>query len=174
MWRVGLVDEDTFNNCVNLESIDLSANYLDTIEAKTFRKNVKLIELDLSYNNIRFLAPTIFEKNTKLEKINLRHNKLYALMEYTFAFTKVKQLYLQDNQLTNFNLLSLLCNTLNLEIYGFNGNYIECDAVKYDLDTLSKYQIAVDHKTETAETSEMAYIEINGIKYYCIPDVCNT
>lgn len=167
------MEEDTLYNCVNLVSIDLSANRLITLEPKTFRKNVQLIEINLSYNSLIYLPPSIFEKNVNLETISLKHNNLYALTENTFAFTNVKVLFLQDNSLTTFNVKKLLCNAPHLELYGFIGNLFECEKVEHDLRILKEYRVQVQHRSDIAESGEMSKLVIEGKTYYCVPDMCS-
>lgn len=172
---VGIIEikEDALKNCIYLETIRLSGNRLETLEPRTFIKNRDVYEIDLAYNNLQYLPPSIFEFNSKLQIIVLKHNSLYALEEYSFAYTAVTTLYLQDNYLTTFDVNKLLCSAPNLELYGFNGNFISCSNLENIFKIMNQYQIKVSHKTELEETSEMAMVQIGNHNYFCVPDICS-
>lgn len=167
------IEEDALRNCIYLETIKLSGNKLETLKPQTFKKNIELYELDLSYNNLKFLPPNIFQFNKKLAIVSLKHNVLYALEEYSFAYTSITTLYLQDNFLTTWDVNKLLCNAPNLELYGFNGNFIPCSSLNNIFRLMNLYQIKVMHKTEVEWTSEMARVKMGINDYFCVPDMCN-
>lgn len=66
--------DDTFQNNILLESLDLSSNAISRISIMAFQWLERLRKLDLSLNMIRQIEPDTFSQNYQLISINLSRN----------------------------------------------------------------------------------------------------
>lgn len=100
---------DTFGNLKNLKILNLSSNNLvDFPEAITKLENLLL--LDLSFNQIKCIPEKITNLQN-LDELNLATNCLQGtLPEYFSKLSKMKVLYIQYNNLTNFDSAGLMEN----------------------------------------------------------------
>lgn len=68
------ITDDTFQNNILLEALDLSSNAISRISTLAFRWLSRLRTLNLSLNMIRQIDPDIFSDNPQLTAINLSRN----------------------------------------------------------------------------------------------------
>lgn len=66
--------DNTFQNNVLIENLDLSSNAISRISVKAFQWLKRLRNVDLSLNMIRHIEDETFERNTQLGSINLSRN----------------------------------------------------------------------------------------------------
>jgi len=119
-----VLENDSFSNLPNLESLDLSNNVLEVIGEDAFRGLSELKSLDLSYNSLRSLNPDIFNHIEGLESLLLEYNPINGLPDALFAgLTSLKTL-----DLTNLRLKTLhedIFNDLNIEDLRLVHNQLE-------------------------------------------------
>lgn len=75
--------DDTFQNNVLLESLDLSSNSISRISLSAFKWLNRLRILDLSLNMIRQIEPETFARNSHLLSINLSRNFIDRFRRFT-------------------------------------------------------------------------------------------
>lgn len=75
--------EDTFQNNILLESLDLSSNAISRISIMAFQWLDRLRILDLSLNMIRQIEPETFADNMQLVSINLSRNFIDRFRSFT-------------------------------------------------------------------------------------------
>ena len=72
------------NGLTLLEDLNLSNNFIKTIDDKDYANLPKLKHLDLSNNNIDSVAETAFQNSSQLQSINLSANNIKELKSDTF------------------------------------------------------------------------------------------
>lgn len=81
------IEADSFKDLINVESLWIRNNMLETLNDKLFVTMVELDLLDLVYNKIKILSPETFKiPGGKLELIDLQANvcinKIYGADKY--------------------------------------------------------------------------------------------
>ncbi|MEW8546867.1 MAG: leucine-rich repeat protein, partial [Candidatus Thiodiazotropha sp.] len=99
------IEVDFFNAAPHLETVKLSHNILGSIlshdtEGQIFKPLIAATALDLSDNNIAFLPDKVFAHLPSIEILNLSSNHLTDFKSSSDHLHNLKQLDLQDNQLT--------------------------------------------------------------------------
>jgi Leucine-rich repeat (LRR) protein len=70
------LNQQVFQACPNLRSIDLSWNKISKLSASIFAKNLKLLVVDLSHNLINGIAPCeLFQEPNELDSLYLTGNR---------------------------------------------------------------------------------------------------
>ncbi|XP_044761720.1 chondroadherin-like [Coccinella septempunctata] len=137
-----------FDSFPNLIKLDLSHNYLQTLEPKElFDKLEKLQDLDLSYNEIDVLPDGIFASLKNLRKIDLSYNPLYQILQDPTALTNKLQI--------NENL-----KYLGLDNVGITKIHAKCWNHFKALEHLSIADNPLDEVPQTSDTLE--YLDISG------------
>ena len=95
------VEAFAFQNCKNLEFLDLSYNRGSAIFAPdTFRGLHKLIQLKLGWSDLSLVLTDWFQDLTNLEALHLYYNKLAEIPDNAFkSLTKLKELNLKGNKI---------------------------------------------------------------------------
>ncbi|VUZ39536.1 unnamed protein product [Hymenolepis diminuta] len=106
-----------------LADLDLSRNQLVGIPEPVFDLRA-LRKLDLSHNEISELT-ALTDNWPSLEYLNLSHNLLCSLPAGLTRLTKLRKLYLNDNQLTFSGLPSGMAKLNDLEVLNISNNRLE-------------------------------------------------
>ena len=86
----------------NLISIDLSQNYIRTLESGVFGNNY-LNEVNMSGNLLKELEEETFVNLPILESLDLSHNNLIGIKNGAFdAIPRLKKLYMTHNRLSSY------------------------------------------------------------------------
>uniref|UniRef100_A0A146LFE4 Protein toll n=3 Tax=Lygus hesperus TaxID=30085 RepID=A0A146LFE4_LYGHE len=104
---------------VNLRTLDLSNNSIETLPAGVLSKLSRLQELHLQSNIINFIADHALDGLTSLTYLDLGHNKLVNLPPEIFSDTReLKELHLQNNSINVLapGLFNGLSNLLVLDL----------------------------------------------------------
>ena len=93
------VEAFAFQNCTNLEHLDLSDNKgLSIISPDAFRGLDNLVELNLGRNELSLVLADWFEDLGNLEGLNLNYNRLAEIPDRAFkSLTKLQWLILDQN-----------------------------------------------------------------------------
>nr|XP_014103590.1 toll-like receptor 13 [Bactrocera oleae]XP_036225856.1 toll-like receptor 13 [Bactrocera oleae] len=100
-----ILDQYTFANNTQLQTLDLAKNSLRNIQTNAFVKLTHLATLDLSYNEIALLDKNLFRSNDVLISVNLSHN----VME---KFTKLISNSLREINLSGCEIIIIDANAL--------------------------------------------------------------
>ena len=104
------LNEDTFENLTQLETLSLCVNQLTILPPKIFENLTQLKKLWLWGNKLTSLPPTLFKNLTQLEQLSLCVNQVTTLPPKIFEnLTQLKKLWLFGNQLTNLPLVNEKC-----------------------------------------------------------------
>jgi len=94
------VSVETFSNIRELEQLDLSYNYLRSVDINILKVLPKLFHLDLESNEINKIVPGVFGVNSPLEYLDLDNNKIEHLgINIFYGLVNLKYIYLQGNKL---------------------------------------------------------------------------
>ncbi|XP_058049115.1 toll-like receptor 2 [Ahaetulla prasina] len=111
-------------SAVNLRTLLLQSNLIQTIDENAFDFLGKLEHLDISWNNLTYLSPTWFRNLPSLQKLNLKGNSYSTLGKYPLfsGLQNLRYLYLGNDkfsslQTKDFEGISVL---EELEIEGQN------------------------------------------------------
>lgn len=119
------VEGSAFQNCTNLEKLNLGFNQLSSIPFDAFYGLHKLIQLNLEENNLKEINPKWFEHLENLQNFNLNNNYLEEIPNGVFnKLTKLKTLELNDNSLISIRWKMFEQNTF-LETISIYGNRIQ-------------------------------------------------
>jgi len=98
--NISSVTFETFANVSKLEQLDLSYNYLNTIDINILNALPKLSYLYLSHNQISEIIPGTLQKNSFLEFLDLAYNKIEHLRSDVFdGFFNLHYIKLESNKL---------------------------------------------------------------------------
>ncbi|XP_032080358.1 toll-like receptor 2 isoform X1 [Thamnophis elegans] len=88
---------------VNLRTLSLQSNLIQTIDEHAFDFLGKLEHLDLSWNNLTYLSPSWFRKLSSLQKLNLKGNSYPNLGKFPLfsGLQKLRYLYLGNDQFSS-------------------------------------------------------------------------
>ncbi|XP_068128978.1 toll-like receptor 13 [Hyperolius riggenbachi] len=99
---------NTFQNCSNLKSLDISYNQFMHVTGSTFQHLASLEHLSLASNKLTAL-PTNFSQMDSLERMNLSANQLTEIyLNDTSSFPNLTELYLSENKISHFQSSSHL------------------------------------------------------------------
>jgi Leucine-rich repeat (LRR) protein len=91
-----------------VESIDISANQLSTIDFNEFEMNSKLIFLNVGYNQITDIKPIRNSTTINITNLEIHDNNLTNISELC-KLTKLKVLVLSRNRRLDFNKVTFNC-----------------------------------------------------------------
>ena len=101
-----LLSEDTFSGLSNLQVLDLSYNEISKIEANTFAGLSQLQVLHLQHNKVHTVKPNSFLQQAQLQMLVLSYNKIEKMSEESLAgLSKLNSLSLDNNKLRDVALL---------------------------------------------------------------------
>ncbi len=103
----------------NVQKLNLSNNFLGSINSKTFQNLEKLEVLDLSYNHIRVLGDQSFQALPSLLNLNLTGNALESVHEFA-TLPNLKKLYLGENRISSLTSLPNIAKNLTTLDLEFN------------------------------------------------------
>lgn len=106
--NIQTIRDDAFKNLLALETLNLSSNAIQAMNARTFHfsESVKssLKVLDLSNNKISELSGNLFMYISELAELYLYNNRIKSLQDACFeSLGRLTHLYLQNNQITGLN-----------------------------------------------------------------------
>lgn len=119
---------NAFATIVNLQSLDLSFNFLEEFDYRIFENNIKLERLDLSGNNFMTLANRPFVKSNSLKNLIMKETKLLSIHQQ--LFTELPNLTILDisqNHLKTIENMSVFSKLKLLEIINVENNEWICD-----------------------------------------------
>lgn len=88
-----------FSAAFHLEGLDISKGKLERIEQDAFQDLIQLVDVDLSKNRIDYIHPQTFSILSNLEKLSLNDNNLIAVEMDTFnSNRKLNYLNLRNNK----------------------------------------------------------------------------
>ena len=152
----GSLDNDVFRLLVNLETLNLSSNYLTGMIPSSIGQLVKLTILNLSSNQFTGSIPTTICNLIVLKEMKLYNNKLSGEIPLGISkLVKLQYVNLSNNQLSNG--LNNLNFNFNLKQLLLNNNYIE-DKIEKTISNLKKLEIL--------------YLQNNRIHGYLPDELC--
>ncbi|XP_033118904.1 leucine-rich repeat-containing protein 15-like [Anneissia japonica] len=110
------LNNNTFDQFINLKTLSLANNHLGTIQQRWFFRLAQLEELNLGGNNIQSIPSSVFNYQTNLKKLYIPENEITALEEGCFdGLGFLEELVLSGNQIQYMdNLLTGLANLTKL------------------------------------------------------------
>jgi Leucine rich repeat len=112
---LNVISDSCFYGLVALETLDLSNNCITWLPEELFADMPHLTEVRLGDNKLQHMALDVFNKNRRFEILYLERNDINAVEAATSPLA-IKQLFLQDNNLTDISGLKSIdrLNTLDL------------------------------------------------------------
>lgn len=110
---VEYIDENTFNDGSELQSVNLSGNKIEIVPSNAFRGAHNLNEIDLSDNLIQAIMDDAFSELNYLEELDLSGNKISVI--YTETLRPLKSL-------TSLNLAGNLLESVDGDLFIENDN----------------------------------------------------
>ena len=93
-----------FSNCLRLQQLNLSNNFVASVHPATFQGPEAMQELDLSRNTLTALTNLTLASLQTLVDLRLSHNKINAIEAAAFAgLHRLRVLYLDHNLIANIN-----------------------------------------------------------------------
>lgn len=118
------LDRKMFQNFINLNTLNLKYNSINTLESYTFSANKNLEDLDLKNSEIKFINENAFYGLSHLNTIYLDYNLLTELNSGMFnGLKKLDCLNLNSNLLNKISKNDFI-NLKNLQFIGLNFNMI--------------------------------------------------
>lgn len=176
-----VINQGAFRNCRNLKSLDLGQNKIADVETNAFADLLSLEELNLGFNNLQTvpadvnkiksllslklnnnklssLAANVFNNLNKLEVLDLSDNGISAIPNGAFAgLSKLKELNLKSNYISNLNALSVLSDLRSLAVVKLSINSFNCGDLNSVINTFGRKGV------EVARGYSKSVDSINGI-----------
>ncbi|CAG9816347.1 unnamed protein product [Phaedon cochleariae] len=116
-----------FENLTNLEDLDLSRNSFDNITLKLFQGLSKLTVLNLGDNRLRGINTGHFSGLPHLRILNVSNNKIDSLkITGRLQMHSLVQMDLSNNNIQNFDYLSLITRAPRLRFINLLNNSLSC------------------------------------------------
>lgn len=147
---------------INLETLFLDGNRLETIEANTFRNLTKLKVLNLNYNQIHKLVAESFPPS--LTYLGLYSNELETLNYNALQLPSLEVVNVQRNYLNTINATRLLLGLPKLKMFRLEHNQFPIEVLLPLLDILKQHNIS--YRDEAEEIS--CYYDAEEIEGVCM------
>lgn len=115
-----------------VRTLDLSRNRLAAINSQDMLNFPSIQKIDLSFNFIRSLDNDSFEFNKDLSELDISNNHLSHLHPELFTKSKLNHLSVANNSLNSLPS-ELLANQANLQFLDLSGNLLESSELKPSL-----------------------------------------
>ena len=113
--------ETIFNNCEQLNNLDLSYNYLSSL-SNMFTYVSSIVLLNLNHNRIELINENDFDFLIDIQDLSMSNNRIIHISDKAFfSLNKIKFLDLSFNQLTEFNDTDMT----SLEFINLNNNNLK-------------------------------------------------
>lgn len=120
-----------FHELYNLEILDLSLNWIQTIPKQVFQELHSLREAILSHNALTELATGSFSGLPYLRFVNASHNKIkHALITGKLQLHNLRVLDLSTNNLVDFDLFRFLRQAQIISKLDLRANMISCPKLR--------------------------------------------
>lgn len=138
-----LVDISSISTMANLKGLDLSNNPVGSvIHANTFAQMVNLESLELAYCNLNKLPSNIFVTLKKLKVLDLTGNHLGYIDASILSYMPIIEgLYLEKNDLVEFNFNAIKHKFNNFSELGLSNNNFDCEYLKQLITEVKQYHI---------------------------------
>ena len=100
---ISRVDVEAFQGMASLEELNMDRNLISNIPVGVFMSLTSLKYLSLQHNRLEYLDLSIFQALTALNELNLSENKLKSIDGSFSILPRLRNLYLEDNQLSEIN-----------------------------------------------------------------------
>lgn len=147
---------------VNLETIYLEGNMLETIEQNIFKNLTKLKALNLNYNQIAQLPGDLFPPS--LTYLGLYNNELKTLNYNALQLPSLEVLNIQRNHLTTIDAARLLLGLPKLIIVRLDHNEFPKEALQSAIEVLARHNVR--YRDEAEEAS--CYYDSEEIEGVCM------
>ena len=115
-----------FINSLSLKQLDISACNVSSVSVETFSKVSALEWLDLSFNYLRSLDINILKVLPKLLELKLNRNWISEIIEGTFAkISRLEYLHLEHNIIEHLEV-DVFTGLVNLKYVDLEGNKLQC------------------------------------------------
>lgn len=147
----------------SLEILDLSSNYIGSLNISTFMKLKNLTSLNLANTHLLNLNFGTFAAQTQLQSLDLSYNNLRTINLDTFSpyFKNLDNLYIDGNNLTELSgTMSLVKAIPELSIIGISNNRFNCSYLTLLVDTLNlnKIKISLDPDQSISNSTHISGI----------------
>lgn len=141
---ITLSDEQTFDDLVKLEYLNLGSNKITSVHSKIFSRMIQLRYLHLENNQLTLLDSKMFANNKNMFFLRISGNKLHSLEPGTFdSLTNLAELWLYENKITNLpNNIFDKCRSLTTLLLSDNKIQSINTALLTKLTFLGKFSLA--------------------------------
>ncbi|CAG5106189.1 Similar to Tollo: Toll-like receptor Tollo (Drosophila melanogaster) [Cotesia congregata] len=152
---IEIIEDNTFHNLINLETLDLNFNKLQTISYISGLKNLEYFSiaknristlhksdfdgltnlkiLNLSHNRLTEIISGTFDELVSLEKLDLSANKFKILLpDWISPKVSLKHLFLNDNSFKSWSSFSLM-GIQSLQYVNVTGNPLNSTVTRLNL-----------------------------------------
>lgn len=147
---------------INLETVYLESNSLETVELNTFRKLTKLKILNLNYNQISQLSGDHFPLS--LTYLGLYFNELKTINYSALQLPLLEILNIQRNHLTTIDTARLLLGLPKLKMVRLGHNEFSKEVLLSALEVLKQHNVS--YRDEAEELS--CYYDSEEIEGVCM------
>lgn len=138
------IDSDAFYQCKKLKWLDLSSNHLTEIDPNIFTNNKNLESMDLHGNFLKKMNLLFMVGLTRLVFLDVSRNHLQSFSVYNSPkLTLLRDLYLQNNELTELNEQAIVQKLPNLEKLKIGGNLLHCKRLEEMILLFEEYGIEI-------------------------------
>jgi Leucine-rich repeat (LRR) protein len=158
--RLIKIENATFRGLVNLQTLYMNNNYLDSAESDSdyFLDDLSRLEhLDLSYNYFYYLSRGYFKHLKSLKSLRLNNNRLKEISSSLFVEnTRLAMLNLSSNSLNTITLTNLTM----LELLDLNFNQLK--SFEFYLPHLRQLYLA-DNQIEAVNLRDIISLDSVGL-----------
>lgn len=147
---------------LNLETVYLESNNLETLELNIFKNLTKLKILNLNYNQISQLSGNYFP--TSLTYLGFYYNDLKTLNYNSLQLPSLEFLNIQRNQLATIDTARLLLGLPKLKVLRLDHNLISKEVLLSAIEVLKQHNVS--YRDEADEVS--CYYDSEEIEGVCI------
>lgn len=155
-----LVDISSITTMTTLKGLDLSNNPIGpSINTNSFSQMVNLESLDLGYCSLKQLPTNIFANLQKLKMLDVTGNHLgYFDATFLSHMSIIDGLYLDENDLVEFNFNVIKHKFNNFSELGLSNNNFDCNYLKQLIAEVKQYHIRIYFAEPVTQGTHVDYI----------------
>lgn len=143
---IEMIEDYAFNNCTEVDTINLEHNYIHRLGTGIFSNTKQLRNLHIFGASLDHIDVDLFENSDEMTELMISASGLKELPVAAIKnMKKLTELYIYSNELSDLDAVGFSENLPHLETVYINDNHFDCDRLIQIIDSFNANNIAVDN-----------------------------